>query len=112
MFKIWVPDTYFPESLEAFKQDVMVPNVLIRLSPEGNILYSSRVTVVTKCPMELGAFPLDSQTCILRLECYGYTAEELLLFWKIGVGSGWYYSLPIIRVLTDLNSSCLVVPEF
>ncbi|XP_075256441.1 gamma-aminobutyric acid receptor subunit pi-like isoform X2 [Convolutriloba macropyga] len=82
--KIWVPDTYFPDSLDASKQDVMVPNVLIRLSPDGNILYSSRVTVITKCPMKLDAFPLDTQTCVLRLECYGYTAEELMLFWNNG----------------------------
>ncbi|XP_063727685.1 gamma-aminobutyric acid receptor subunit pi-like isoform X2 [Symsagittifera roscoffensis] len=85
--RIWVPDTYFPDSLDASKQDVMVPNVLIRLSPDGSILYSSRVTVITKCPMELAAFPLDTQTCILRLECYGYTAEELRLFWKDGIDS-------------------------
>ncbi|XP_063727509.1 gamma-aminobutyric acid receptor subunit beta-3-like [Symsagittifera roscoffensis] len=37
--RIWVPDTYFPDSLSASKQEVMVPNVLIRLSPDGSILY-------------------------------------------------------------------------
>ena len=88
--QIWVPDTYFPDSLQASRQDVMVPNVLIRLSPDGNILYSSRVTVITKCPMELGAFPLDAQTCFLRLECYGYTAEELKLFWYKDQDSGMF----------------------
>ena len=39
----------------------MVPNVLIRLSPDGSILYSSRVTVVAKCPMDLHYFPMDFQ---------------------------------------------------
>ena len=49
---------------QAFKQDVMVPNVLIRLSPDGSILYSSRVTVVAKCPMDLHYFPMDFQVSV------------------------------------------------
>ena len=61
LHKIWVPDTYFPESLSANKHQVMVPNVLLRLSYTGKVLYSSRVTVVTKCVMDLVMFPLDTQ---------------------------------------------------
>ncbi|XP_075244802.1 gamma-aminobutyric acid receptor subunit pi-like isoform X2 [Convolutriloba macropyga] len=82
--KIWVPDTYFPDSLSAFKQEVMVPNVLIRLSPDGSILYSSRTTVIAKCPMDLHVFPMDTQVCSLLVECYGYTTKDLSLQWHDG----------------------------
>ena len=58
-------DTYFPESLYANKHSVMVPNILLRLSPDGVVLYSSRVTVIGKCPMNLQDFPLDTQVSII-----------------------------------------------
>ncbi|XP_063728896.1 gamma-aminobutyric acid receptor subunit pi-like [Symsagittifera roscoffensis] len=85
--KIWVPDTYFPDSLKAFKQDVMVPNVLIRLSPDGSVLYSSRTTVIAKCPMDLHVFPMDTQVCSLLVECYGYTTNDLWLKWHDGINA-------------------------
>ncbi|XP_075262346.1 gamma-aminobutyric acid receptor subunit pi-like [Convolutriloba macropyga] len=79
--RIWVPDTYFPESLSASKHKVMGPNILLRLSHTGFVLYSSRVTVVTKCPMDLEMFPLDTQVCSLMVECFGYTTNHLRLRW-------------------------------
>ena len=68
-------------------------------------IFCSRVTVITKCPMELAAFPLDTQTCILRLECYGYTAEELRLFWKDGIDSGKPLTNIYLSILHSNNLS-------
>ncbi|XP_075241059.1 glycine receptor subunit alpha-4-like [Convolutriloba macropyga] len=79
--RIWTPDTYFPDSLSADKQDVMTPNVLLRLFPDGKILYSARVTIFAKCPMKLHYFPMDMQVCKLLVECYGYTTKDLILQW-------------------------------
>uniref|UniRef100_A0A452V9G6 Gamma-aminobutyric acid type A receptor subunit theta n=1 Tax=Ursus maritimus TaxID=29073 RepID=A0A452V9G6_URSMA len=56
--KLWVPDCYFLNSKDAFVHDVTVEN----LSP--------------------GKFPLDKQTCKLEVESYGYTVEDILLYWE------------------------------
>lgn len=37
------------------------PNRLVRLSAQGEVLYSSRLTVKAKCEMDLHRFPLDIQ---------------------------------------------------
>ncbi|XP_075245287.1 gamma-aminobutyric acid receptor subunit gamma-2-like isoform X2 [Convolutriloba macropyga] len=79
---IWQPDTYFPDSYESKKQEVMVPNILLRIKPDGLVLYSARVTVIAKCPMDLKYFPMDIQKCSLMVETFGYTSKDLILRWK------------------------------
>ena len=39
---IWKPEVYFPNAKEANFQFVTVPNVLIRIHPNGEILYILR----------------------------------------------------------------------
>lgn len=39
---IWKPEVYFPNAKEADFQFVTVPNVLVRIHPDGKILYMLR----------------------------------------------------------------------
>lgn len=39
---IWKPEVYFPNAKEADFQFVTVPNVLVRINPDGDILYMLR----------------------------------------------------------------------
>ena len=39
---IWKPEVYFPNAKQATFQYVTVPNVLIRIDPNGSILYMLR----------------------------------------------------------------------
>lgn len=39
---IWKPEVYFPNAKEADFQFVTVPNVLVRINPDGEILYMLR----------------------------------------------------------------------
>ena len=39
---IWVPDLYFSQSKDEQSHDITVPNILIRVHPDGTILYSQR----------------------------------------------------------------------
>lgn len=41
---------------------------LIRLSEDGTILYSRRISIIAECPMDLTLFPFDSQLCKLGIE--------------------------------------------
>ena len=39
---LWVPDVFMPNEKQANFHDITVPNVLLRLNPDGKILYSRR----------------------------------------------------------------------
>uniref|UniRef100_A0A3Q2EF85 GABA(C) receptor n=1 Tax=Cyprinodon variegatus TaxID=28743 RepID=A0A3Q2EF85_CYPVA len=82
--KIWVPDVFFVHSKRSFIHDTTTDNIMLRVFPDGQVLYSLRVTVTAACNMDFSRFPLDSQTCSLELESYAYTDEDLMLYWKNG----------------------------
>uniref|UniRef100_A0AAR2LD43 GABA(C) receptor n=1 Tax=Pygocentrus nattereri TaxID=42514 RepID=A0AAR2LD43_PYGNA len=85
--KIWVPDVFFVHSKRSFIHDTTTDNIMLRVYPDGHVLYSLRVTVTAACNMDFSRFPLDSQTCTLELESYAYTDEDLMLYWKSGDNS-------------------------
>ncbi|KAI3367311.1 hypothetical protein L3Q82_008352 [Scortum barcoo] len=106
--KIWVPDVFFVHSKRSFIHDTTTDNIMLRVFPDGHVLYSLsrkedivmageaevsfltfimvviQVTVTAACNMDFSRFPLDSQTCSLELESYAYTDEDLMLYWKSG----------------------------
>ena len=40
--KVWMPDLFFSNEREGRKHNIIVPNVYVRISPNGSILYSIR----------------------------------------------------------------------
>ncbi|XP_068600222.1 gamma-aminobutyric acid receptor subunit rho-3a [Brachionichthys hirsutus] len=82
--KIWVPDVFFVHSKRSFIHDTTMENIMLRVYPNGNILYSVRITVTALCSMDFSSFPLDTQNCSLELESYAYNVNDLVLYWKNG----------------------------
>ncbi|XP_076147317.1 gamma-aminobutyric acid receptor subunit rho-3 [Alosa pseudoharengus] len=82
--KIWVPDVFFVHSKRSFIHDTTMENIMLRVWPDGNILYSVRITVTAQCSMDFSSFPLDTQNCSLELESYAYNENDLMLYWKNG----------------------------
>ena len=41
-----------------------------------------RVTVTSRCPMDLAYFPMDVQACELRIASWGYTSDDITYQWK------------------------------
>ncbi|XP_044254225.1 gamma-aminobutyric acid receptor alpha-like isoform X2 [Tribolium madens] len=80
--RIWRPDTYFYNGKHSYVHTITVPNKLLRISQDGDILYSMRLTIKAKCPMELRTFPMDRQSCPLILGSYAYTSKDLLYRWQ------------------------------
>ncbi|XP_065731957.1 gamma-aminobutyric acid receptor subunit rho-3 [Phocoena phocoena] len=82
--KIWVPDIFFVHSKRSFIHDTTVENIMLCVHPDGNVLFSVRITVTAMCFMDFSRFPLDTQNCSLELESYAYNEEDLMLYWKHG----------------------------
>ncbi|XP_055987158.1 glycine receptor subunit alpha-2 isoform X1 [Sorex fumeus] len=78
---IWKPDLFFANEKGANFHDVTTDNKLLRISKNGKVLYSIRLTLTLSCPMDLKNFPMDVQTCTMQLESFGYTMNDLIFEW-------------------------------
>ena len=79
MFCCSISDIYFPDALSVHFARGTSPIVLLRLSPNGTVIYSTKVTVVSRCPLNLSQYPWDLQGCTLLLRSYAHTTDDLTL---------------------------------
>ncbi|XP_075712247.1 glycine receptor subunit alpha-1 isoform X1 [Rhinoderma darwinii] len=79
---IWKPDLFFANEKGANFHEITTDNKLLRIFKNGNVLYSIRLTLTLACPMDLKNFPMDVQTCIMQLESFGYTMNDLIFEWE------------------------------
>lgn len=60
--KIWVPDMFFVHSKRSFIHDTTTDNVMLRVYPDGNVLYSLRyncfIQNISRTNRVLGSFLL------------------------------------------------------
>ncbi|XP_042235804.1 glutamate-gated chloride channel-like isoform X2 [Homarus americanus] len=82
--KVWMPDLFFKNEKLGHFHDIILPNVYLRIFPNGGVLYSIRISLTLSCPMNLQLYPLDRQTCELLLASYGWTTEDLVFLWREG----------------------------
>lgn len=81
---LWVPDTFIVDSKKSFLHDITVENRLIRIFPNGTVLYALRITTTVACNMDLTKYPMDRQTCTLQLESWGYNINDVMFYWTRG----------------------------
>lgn len=79
---IWKPEVFFPNAKEGDFQFVTMPNLLIRIHPDGEILYILRLKLKFSCMMELSNYPHDRQVCGMQISSFSKTTRELLLEWS------------------------------
>ena len=48
MCKVWIPDTFFRNEKEANFHELIHPNLCVRVFPNGDVLYSIRVSLTKK----------------------------------------------------------------
>lgn len=70
--KIWKPDLFFRNEKEGHFHNIIMPNVLLRIYPDGEVLYSIRISLVLSCPMDLKYYPLDRQSCEISMASCKY----------------------------------------
>ena len=79
--KVWMPDTFFRNEKTGHFHNILVNNVYIRVFPNGDVLYSIRISLTLSCPMNLKLYPMDRQTCALKIASYGYTTDDITYKW-------------------------------
>uniref|UniRef100_A0A1I8BG80 Neur_chan_LBD domain-containing protein n=1 Tax=Meloidogyne hapla TaxID=6305 RepID=A0A1I8BG80_MELHA len=79
--KLWRPDIYFANARQASFQSITEDNFYIWIFPNGRVWYDLRISIVAICMMNLWKYPLDSQTCELRILSYAYPESHLRLRW-------------------------------
>ncbi|XP_012280463.1 glutamate-gated chloride channel isoform X1 [Orussus abietinus] len=82
--RVWMPDLFFSNEKEGHFHNIIMPNMYIRIFPNGSVLYSIRISLTLSCPMNLKLYPLDRQICSLRMASYGWTTDDLVFLWKEG----------------------------
>ena len=70
--KVWMPDTFFRNEKIGRFHNILQPNLYVRVFPNGDVLYSIRVSLTCACSMHLALFPLDKQTCNLDVASCKY----------------------------------------
>ncbi|KAJ7356375.1 hypothetical protein OS493_025484 [Desmophyllum pertusum] len=79
---IWIPDTYFRNVKSSNYHSISRDNMRLRISKDGSIYFSARITLTAQCDMDLRLFPLDTQNCDLIIESYAYTVDDVIYNWK------------------------------
>ncbi|ODM95389.1 Glutamate-gated chloride channel [Orchesella cincta] len=101
--RVWMPDLFFSNEKQGHLHNIIMPNVYIRIHPDGEVLYSIRISLTLSCPMILKLYPLDKQTCSLRMASYGWTTEDLIFKWK---------KLDPVQVTSDLHLPRFALEQF
>jgi Neurotransmitter-gated ion-channel ligand binding domain len=64
--KIWKPDTYFLNGRDSYLHTITEPNKLLRINPNGTILYSMRLPSILSSPGNLTGIYNLSAYCALE----------------------------------------------
>ena len=77
--KIWKPDTFFVNEVSSESKQV-----LLRIKPSGEVLFSQRIVVCFVSAGNFRNFPWDVNLYTLDFESFGYTMEHFKYGWKDG----------------------------
>ncbi|CAN7984068.1 unnamed protein product, partial [Ixodes hexagonus] len=80
--RMWKPDLFFVNAKEVRTHSVTMPNELLQLSPDGDILFSIRLTMKLSCLMLFHNFPFDKQKCYALAHPYAHPLNQVTLVWR------------------------------
>ncbi|XP_002068958.2 pH-sensitive chloride channel 2 [Drosophila willistoni] len=80
--RLWLPHIFFANERESSILGTDEKDVLTSLSPEGNVIISTRMQASLYCWMNFKKFPFDQQYCSTVLESWMYNTSDLLLEWE------------------------------
>ncbi|ELU04391.1 hypothetical protein CAPTEDRAFT_114881 [Capitella teleta] len=78
---LWDPDIFFPNEKTGTIHNVIAKNEVFKIYPNGTVWHSIRLTLNLGCAMQLEHFPLDHQTCAIKISSYSYDNSSIVLRW-------------------------------
>jgi hypothetical protein len=79
--KMWTPDTFFRNEIESHAFDNMSPNFYVRISPNGDVLFSRRLNLKTTC-MPMWNQDSNIVKCPIEIASYGWQTKDIEYSWK------------------------------
>lgn len=79
--KIWIPHIILRNERDTSIMGIEGKDVFISISPEGEVIYSYRMTAMIYCWMDLQKFPFDDQVCDVIFKSWTYNSSQLILHW-------------------------------
>lgn len=79
--QIWRPDPYIVNSKHSYFHYVSFPNIRMRITPEGLVTYTVRVSSVCSCFMSFCLYPHDRQECDLKIASIAYSNQYVKFHW-------------------------------
>nr|XP_016923336.2 pH-sensitive chloride channel 2 [Drosophila suzukii] len=80
--RLWLPHIFFANERESSILGTDEKDVLTSLTPEGNVIISTRMQASLYCWMDFQKFPFDQQFCSTILESWMYNTSDLVLEWE------------------------------
>lgn len=94
--KIWVPHIIIKNERNSALMGLDGKDVFVSISPEGDVLYSYRMTSTFYCWMNLQKFPFDVQICeLIWVSCKCKTIIFFSCCWNKGIFK-FYANLQIL----------------
>ncbi|XP_062610630.1 neuronal acetylcholine receptor subunit alpha-3-like [Saccostrea cucullata] len=89
--QVWTPTIYVENSIVDLSV-ISDPNTPMRVDKNGRIRWSTSAIYIVSCESEITYYPLDHQTCTIKLATAGYTAANIALRFNIAPVSLYYYT--------------------
>ncbi|XP_056638459.1 pH-sensitive chloride channel 2-like [Diorhabda sublineata] len=80
--KIWIPHLILTSEKQSTLMGLNDKDIFIQISPNGEVIYAYRLSVLFFCWMNLKKFPFDIQVCDLTWVSWVYNADDLILKWE------------------------------
>ncbi|XP_058975456.1 pH-sensitive chloride channel 2 [Musca domestica] len=80
--RLWLPHIFFANERESNILGTDEKDVLVSISPQGQVIFSTRLQATLYCWMNFKKFPFDEQSCSTVLESWMYNTTELTLHWE------------------------------
>ncbi|XP_074626996.1 gamma-aminobutyric acid receptor subunit rho-2-like isoform X2 [Acropora palmata] len=103
---LWTPDTYIYgiRSIQTVQTNSAVPaSEGLRISPNGDVLFSTRLSMTIYCTMVFHYFPMDRQKCFLNLTSWSYGRLTITFEFKRRINFyliSWYVPATLIVALS------------
>ncbi|XP_035692657.1 glycine receptor subunit alphaZ1-like [Branchiostoma floridae] len=80
---------------------------MMRIHPNGDVLFSTKKTALLACPMNFQLYPMDSQECSIKIESFSHTTMDIDLKWsEVPLILNEAISLPEFRILGVDSKRC------